>query len=200
MDSARCPNRACPTTATKWECELREEQTLDGPACTATVPLSGVRRGVRGRASLQGLECCDHWFQGLGAPVGFREGRGVGGDPSLSSPILLPTPRCWEAQAHPFKSAWESPGPPSLARAETSKRPLRDPVAEGAGWPWGRWLRWAPFHPGWEPTPSGGRSGLLRVPAGQRREDLGLQSRTELCDLRKPLLVSGLGFSSCLPP
>jgi hypothetical protein len=93
--------------------------------------------------------------KGPGAPLGSQEGRVVGSDPSLPpppnpspNPTVLGRPGC---AAHPFKSAWESPGPPSPARAGTSKRPPRDPVAEGAGGPWG-----------------GGFAGLPFIPAGSR--------------------------------
>lgn len=98
-----------------------------------------------------GLECCDHWLQGPETPLG-SQGLGVEGDPSLSPPNPHPSPnpavlRSRGCAVHPFKSAWESPGPPSPARAGTSKRPPRDPVAEGAGRPWGGGFARLPFIP-----------------------------------------------------
>lgn len=106
---------------------------------------------------MQGLECRGHWFQGPGAPLGSWEdcsgGRSL--SPTLVLPPPLPTRRSWEAGAARLTLSsrpWQSPGPPSPARAGTSKRPPRDPVAEGAGG-LEEVLRRAPFHPGWEPTP-----------------------------------------------
>lgn len=107
----------------------------------------------------------------------------VGGEPSLppsSSSPPLPTPRSWEARATRLTLSsrpWDSPRPPSPARAGTSKRPPRDPVAEGEGGPRGGAL------PG---------SLSSRLGADPRDADLGfcesLQARerglgAELCDL-----------------
>lgn len=146
---SKAPKQSLPARATKWEFELREEQNLGGPACTATVPVSGVRKGVRGRATLQGMECRDHWFQGPEAPLGSREGRGVGGDPSLSSPFLLPTPRSWEAQATRLTLS-SRPGVPRAALPSKGRDIKVAAAGSGCGRggrALGRWLRWAPFHP-----------------------------------------------------
>lgn len=119
------------------------------------------------------------------------------------SPILLPTPGSWEDRccaAHPFKSAWESPGPPSPVRARTSKRPPRDPVAEGGGRALGWWLRPAPFHPGWESTPREAALGFGVSLQARGGRTWGMQSSPELCDLRLPLPVSGPRLLQLLPP
>lgn len=189
--------------ATKWEFELRDEQTLDGPACTATVvSLSAVRRGLRGRASLKGLECCDHWFQSLGAPLGSREGRGVGGrsfsvfpHPS-PNPAVLGSPGC---EAHSFKSAWESPGPPSPARAGDIKAAAAGSGCGRGGRALGRWLRWAPFHPGWEPTPREVALGFCESLQARGGRTWGCKAAQSCVTSACHGLSLGLGFSGCLP-
>ena len=108
-------------------------------------------------------------------------------------PILLPTPRSWEDPA---------------ARLTLSSRPGSPPgrpPQRGLGHQSGRRgirLRKGRVGLGEVASPGslssrlgadspGGRSGLQRVPAGQGREDMGMQSCTELCDLCMPLPVSG---------
>lgn len=116
---------------------------------------------------------------------------------SSPNPAGLGRPGC---EAHPFKSAWESPGPPSPARARTSKRPLRDPVAEGAGGPWGGGFAGLPFIPAGSRPP--GRSLWASAsPYTPGEEDLGLQSSTELCDLphATACLWASASPAACLP-
>lgn len=139
---------------------------------------------------------------GLGA-LGLPRSMSSEGRPFSVSFILLlpssPNPGKPGLAAHPFKSAWESPGPPSPARAGTSKRPPRDPVAEGAGGPRGGGFAELPFIPAGS-RPPGCRSGLQRVPAGQGREHMTAKQLRAVCLHACHCLSLGLSFPSCPPP
>lgn len=155
--------------------ECAEVSEAEHPCKALNVATTGSRVLGRPWASVEDVVCVCVW----------------GGDPSLSSPILLPTPRSWEAQAHPFKSAWESPRAALPSKGRDIKAAAAGSGCGRGGRALGEVASLGSLSSWLGADPPGGRSGPLRVPAGQGREDLRLQSRTELCDLREPLLVSG---------
>lgn len=162
--------------------------------------MSGVHRGVRGGASLQSLERCD---QGSWSALGLP-GRTCCWERSFSAP----TPQSFSQPHGPGKTRLRgSPfqvglGVPRAALPSEGWDIKAAAAGSGCGrggWALGRWLRRAPFHPGWEPTPREAALGFSESLQARGGRTWGCKAAQSCVTSACHCLSLGLSFPSCPP-